>query len=268
MILIPGGSFIKGIDRSSANHHRLSFTNVEKEEKVYLPPYYIDIYPVSNAEYDQFVKDVGTNDELFRHPDQKPEKNHMRNTYYDERFEPDHPVTGIDWYDAYAYAKWAGKELPTEEQWEKAARGADGRIYPWGNEFNVKYVNCLLGTEKVDMDLTEWRKCLCKTSNIFPGTTTYSIYSIPENRSPYGVMGMVGNCWEYTSTNYYTGEEMDPNFIEQDVSQFIQDETAYVVIKGGAWSSIPDMVSTWFRGKDLLTDRHNEIGFRCVKNIE
>lgn len=270
MVFIPEGKFLMGVNEDKIVNHRLSHSNATPMKEEYLAPYYIDKYPVTNAEYDIFVEDIKINgDRHFRHPDQPEDKNHTRNTIYDDRFKPDHPVTGVDWYDAYAYAKWSGKDLPTEKQWEKAARGTDGRLYPWGDDFNINYVNCLLGSDKTDITLTEWRHCLCGTSNILPGnSTTYSIDKIKENISPYGVVGMVGNCWEYTKTNYYTKEDLDPQFKGLDVSEFLQDRDGYPVIKGGAWSSVSDMVSTWFRGKDLLTDRHCEIGFRCVKNIQ
>lgn len=264
MIRVPSGKFKLGINKEEIYDHRLAYKSSTPMKEKFEGTFYIDKFPVTNRDYDEFVKDVGNNDELFRHPDQNPNKPHMRNTIHDKRFGPDHPVTGIDWYDAYAYSKWVGKDLPSEAQWEKAARGAKGNIYPWGNTFDEKYVNCF---EDIHVDLTQWRKSLCKTSNIYPSITTYSVDAIPGNQSPYGVIGMSGNCWEYTKTNYYTREDMDPEFIGMDVSEFLQEESGYPVIKGGAWSSVPDMVSTWFRGKDLLTDRHFEIGFRCVKNI-
>lgn len=266
MVLIPSGSFLMGVDSDGVTGHRLSMTGASPQQKVFENAFYIDEYPVTNQEYDEFVEDTKDDDSLYRHPDQNKNKPHMRNTYYNPKFCPDHPVTGIDWYDAYCYAKWAGKDLPTESQWEKAARGTRGNIYPWGNDFRKDFV---VGFEDTDATLTEWRQCLCSTSNIYhSSTTTYSIYSKEGNVSPFGVKDMVGNAWEYTKTNFYSGEDMDPEFEGLDVSEFLQEEEGYPVIKGGAWTSIPDMISTWFRGKDLLTDRHSEIGFRCVKNIK
>ncbi|GAB3070500.1 formylglycine-generating enzyme family protein [Salinicoccus sesuvii] len=264
MIKISKGHFISGINEENLKNHRLSYRTSIPTEEPFLDTYFIDEFPVTNREYDKFVEDIGDNDEYFKHPDQKDGKTHVRNTINDERFEDDHPVTGIDWYDAYAYAKWCGKELPTELQWEKAARGPEGNIFPWGNEFNSEFVNCY--GEK-EIDLNEWRQELCKTCNFYPSTTTYPINYIKENESYYGVKDMVGNNWEYTSTNFYSKQPMMPNFKDLDPTQFIEDEEGYPVLKGGAWSSIPDLVSCWYRGKDLLTDRHFEIGFRCVKNL-
>jgi formylglycine-generating enzyme required for sulfatase activity len=95
--------------------------------------------------------------------------------------------------------------------------------------------------------------------------------AFPESESDYGVVDMLGNAWEYTTTNFYSRHEMYPVFnhvSHTSHENLAENHDAYPVIRGGAWSSIPEMTTTVYRGKDLLTDRHNEIGFRCIKRIE
>ncbi|MEV6598826.1 SUMF1/EgtB/PvdO family nonheme iron enzyme [Actinoplanes sp. NPDC051346] len=150
MVLIDAGTFLAG----------------EAGEPVWLPPFYIDVFPVTNGEYVRFVAETG-----HQPPDHWP-----RGRCPDTLF--DHPVTYVTWHDARSYALWAGKELPTGQQWEKAARGTRGDTYPWGNQQTPA-------------------KCNVRESGI--GSTT------PVNRyhsgvSPYGVYDLCGNIWEWCST--------------------------------------------------------------------
>jgi len=150
MLYIPAGEFLMG----------------EERRPVYVEAFYIDKYPVTNAEYKRFVDATGY-----------PMPMHWRSGNYPEG-KADHPVTQVNWDDAAAYAQWAGKRLPTEEEWEKAARGTDGRIYPWGDEWDKDRANT------------------CET-RIFD-TTPVGKFS-PQGDSPYGVADMSGNVWEWTT---------------------------------------------------------------------
>jgi len=136
-----------------------------------LPDYYIDTHPVTNADYAAFVSDTG-----YRPP-----------RFWDGCTPPadkeDHPVVGISFEDARAYADWAGKDLPSEEEWEKAARGCDGRAYPWGDLFSQKKSN-VSGSGIKD---------------------TCSVKDFTEGKSQYGCMGMAGNIWEWTRTPFRQG---------------------------------------------------------------
>lgn len=151
MQLIPGGYFFSG-DEPNA-------------KKIFLDSFLIDKTPVTNEEYQKFVKATG-----YHHPEHwkngEPEKN-----------EKDYPVYNVSWYDAEAYALWAGKRLPTEEEWEKAARGSDKRIYPWGDNFDVNFCNILR-----------------KNKHATP------VKKYPLGRSYYGLYDMAGNVWEWTDT--------------------------------------------------------------------
>ncbi|MFH1643585.1 MAG: SUMF1/EgtB/PvdO family nonheme iron enzyme [bacterium] len=159
MQLVPGGYFYSG-EESNA-------------KKIFLDSYLIDKTPVINTEYQKFVKAIG-----YHFPE------HWKNGQI-PRGEENYPVYNVSWYDAKAYANFAGKRLPTEEEWEKAARGSDKRIYPWGNNFDVNFCNILRKNK---------------------GATPVEKY--PLGKSYYGLCDMAGNVWEWTDTpssekNYY-----------------------------------------------------------------
>lgn len=145
MVFVPAGEFLFGPDR----------------EKAKTEAFYIDRYPVTNAEYKKFVDATG-----HEHPA------HWRRGTWPEG-KANHPVVQITWDSAFAYTQWAGKRLPTELEWEKAARGTDGRVWPWGNVFDPRK---------------------CNTSS--EGTTPVGAYS-PGGDSPYGLWDTAGNVWEW-----------------------------------------------------------------------
>jgi formylglycine-generating enzyme required for sulfatase activity len=144
----------------------------EEREKIELPEFWIDRTPVTNAEYARFV--AATGHEPPQHWEGKTPPKEIA----------DHPVVYVSWHDAVAYAGWASKRLPTEQEWEKAACGTDGRKYPWGNQAPASE--------------------LCNFDNNERGTTPVSKYS-PQGDSPYGCVDMAGNVWEWTASDYSSG---------------------------------------------------------------
>lgn len=172
MILIPGGAFIYGnndsqrdsiLDELSTAHLRIFDYEFDERRIENLPSYYIDKYEVTNGQYARFMEETG----------------HRQPAYWNSRLygSPKQPVVGVGWADAEAYAKWAGKRLPSEEEWEKAARGEDGRIWPWGNEpSGAKYNGSRQGY-----------------------FAPVEVGSFEEGASPYGVMDMAGNVYEMTT---------------------------------------------------------------------
>jgi sulfatase modifying factor 1 len=167
MVLVPEGKFIKGIDRKTLErvyefegYREQLFEREMPMKEIKLKSYYIDKYPVTNGQYMKFIR----------------ETNHRTPAFWDDPLwnQPNYPVVGVGWDDAREYAEWALKRLPTEEEWEKAARGTDARWWPWGNEFHRKYCN------SAELNLS-------RTSEV--GRYYLGV-------SPYGAHDMAGNVWE------------------------------------------------------------------------
>jgi formylglycine-generating enzyme required for sulfatase activity len=246
MVLIPAGKFIRG---DNAGNH-----NEKPEHRVYLDDYLIDIYPVSNAQFEKFVNETGYT----------PEGPWKRGYEPGQRY---YPVRFVSWNDAHSYAAWAGKRLPTEAEWEKAAKGIYNYKYPWGNE---------------------WKKSYVRTSASISFKPA-PVNAFPEMVSTYGCFGMAGGVWEWTNDWYdrYAYEKFEsmpivknptgPGYGAQPEQRFIDTETAagneistLKVIKGGTtWGTFAKDNSRnakrmwgnpayWF----------NDTGFRCAMGLE
>ena len=228
MVLIPAGKFIMG------TNDRLP--DEGPEHTVYLKAYYIDKYEVTNLQYANF-----SNATNRRSP------THFRNRTFPEG-KADHPVTYVSWEDATAYCAWAGKRLPTDEEWEKAARGTDGRWFPWGDEFDSLKANTPVRWQDV---------------GAFGDTTP--VGSFEGGKSPYGVYDMSGNVWEWTSSWY----KPYPN--NKTPSESYGER--YKTLKGGSWFdcsfykcgiSAPVFNRAFFSVKV----KNDSFGFRCAKDAD
>jgi formylglycine-generating enzyme required for sulfatase activity len=184
MVLVPGGDFLYG----------------ENKETKTLDAFYMDKYPVTNERYQKFVKATGHKAPYLDKEWAKP-YNWKRRLFVFKRTgyprgKGEYPVVLVDWNDAMAFCEWAGKSLPTEEQWEKAARGTDGRLYPWGDEFDEKKCNCFLTRIEKPTPVDKF----------------------PNGASPYGCVDMAGNVWEWTSSPKEAGYVMrGGSYFEGDV---------------------------------------------------
>jgi formylglycine-generating enzyme required for sulfatase activity len=264
MVLIPASEFTIGIGIQDVVNPIYDVDDAVPRQVRYLPDFLIDRYPVTSRRYDEWAQGPAAAEHLLCHPDEPADKDHRRGLITDTRFGPDHPAVGVDWYDAYAYLAHHGKRLPTEVEWEKAARGENGGLYPWGDEFDPDALRWFGSAFGPPTSLERWRETLCTFDDATPEVTSVPVGSYPKNVSSYGVADMVGNCWEWTDTNYFTRDRMKPMISGRPRPEWATAEETAVVIRGGAWTSMAEELTTFFRGKDLFTDRHNEIGFRGV----
>jgi formylglycine-generating enzyme required for sulfatase activity len=222
MVWVPAGEFLMGSNGGSEDE--------KPQRRVYLDGYWIYRNLVTVAQYRRFCQ--ATERQM---PD-APEWGWQEN----------HPVVKVSWDDASAYCKWAGTSLPTEAQWEKAARGGDGRDFPWGNKF-------------LTSNLWSSKKELGDVERSAP------VGSFPAGASPYGALDMAGNVWQwcvdwYNPDYYNKGVNRNPMGPAPDADQVR-------VIRGGSWA---DFESSYFRTSKRFffapADRDNALGFRCVQS--
>ena len=228
MVLIPAGEFTMG--RSDGNEK-----NEKPAHQVFLDDYYIDKFEVTNGAYAACVTDgvcVPPIDTSSR----------ARKVYYTSNNYRNFPVINVDWEMANAYCEWRGAHLPTEAEWEKAARGEseDNKFYPWGSST----VGCNFGNFAA-----------CKTD-------TTEVGSYPEGKSPYGVYDMAGNVWEWVADWY--------GFDFYEVSPYNNpagpDTGTYRVFRGGAWNSPSSDVRLTYRARYRPFEHYFNLGFRCAES--
>jgi formylglycine-generating enzyme required for sulfatase activity len=234
MALIPAGEFLMGSD---PNEDKDARKDEQPRHALYLPDYFIARTPVTNAQYAAFVEITG----------REPPKG-----WKDKNPPPgkeDHPVVWVTWYDAVAYCKWLAEatgrpyRLPGGAEWEKAARGTEGRIYPWGNEWDAG-------------------RCNTRESGR-GGTTPVGSYPQGQGASPYGVLDMAGNVWEWTCSKY-KGYPYAPADGREDGRAGAD---VLRVMRGGSWFDQASYARCAARRRGLPDGLWSSMGFRvCVSS--
>ncbi len=235
MVFVPAGVFTMG-----STGKALDEDAAEKPvQQVSLPAFYLDKYEVTNAQYARFLNAVGRTKDAANH-EYLGSVGILQLEQVDGRWRPKpgkatFPVGNVTWYGAAAYARWAGKRLPTEAEWEKAARGSDARKFPWGDT----------------MDFSKFRLGVDRLS---------PVGSLPAGVSPYGCLNMADNVWEWTSSLFkpypYRADDgrEDPRSEERRVA------------RGGSWSGEPYIAHSAYRFRPEPTFTHDYLGFRCAKS--
>jgi len=237
MVNVPAGEFLMG-----SKDDPDAFDDEHPQHTVYVSEFWIDKTEVTNAQYRKCVE-AGVC--------RAPTTCYWGEPTYSDSSKADHPVVCVSWQDAKTYCEWAGKRLPTEAEWEKAARGTDGRKYPWGNSFDGSRVNfCDVNCE------FNW-----KDSNADDGyQRTAPVGSYPQGASPYGALDMAGNVWEwcqdwYDEGYYASSPQRDPQGPSSG---------SYRVVRGGSWFFNVRGVRAPNRLRLGPDGRSYYFGFRCV----
>ena len=219
-VVVPAGNFVMGDDVESPLR------------QVYLDNFYIDKYEVTLLRYAKFLDATGG-----ARPPEGWQQLHLESVGA-------LPVVGVDWHDAEAYCRWAGKRLPTESEWEKAARGGDGRNYPWGSE-----------------DPTAAHAVFGKSADGPYSGGLAPVENRPAGKSPYGAHDMAGNASEWVSDWFAAG------FVRGDVRNPKGPENGTAkVIRGGGWYDPPERLNSSRRTHASTTTRADDVGFRCAKD--
>lgn len=218
MVYVPGGTFQLGWDKGDRYERPAYYIVVE--------PFFIDRTEVTNEEYQRFVAATG-----HRAP------SHWPSILKDGKFPEDkakQPVVNVSWDDAGAYARWANKRLPTEPEWEFAARGKDGRLYPWGNDWKKEAANAGHG----------------KAGSIL------EVGGFSAGASPFGALDMCGNVWEWTADNLFSYANKNKTLAPGKV------------IRGGAYDAPKERATATYRGVVPPDKTYDKTGFRCARSVK
>lgn len=252
MCFVPGGEFIMGCSSRAGVH---CSPQEAPSTTISLPDFWIDRTEVTFSQYDSCVRAGACSHPRKGGDCLVPHKDRFVKGELPSHFAaPERPVVCVDWHMATAYCQFVGKSLPTEAQWEKAARGIDGRLYPWGNEA----ADCSLAIMVDETDQTPLRGRGCRFA------TTWPPCSKSDGNSTYGLCDMAGNVWEWVDSEW-VGE---PQGIGADGRVEGVSDKLKRTMKGGSWTRKSADLRTSFRDWDHATMAGSGVGFRCVAAVE
>lgn len=245
MVYVPGGDFLMG----SAAADPVAREFEKPQRSVSVDSFWIDRTETTTAQYQECVQDGAC-------PQPQDFSSREREQYFGNPQFANYPVIWVDWNAANAYCRWAGRRLPTEAEWEKAARGTDGRRFPWGDELptsdtaNICDINCPYGWRDVELDDGYW--------------DTAPANAFPAGASSHGALNMAGNVWEWVSDFY------DPNYYKYaPQSNPLGPEGGEMhILRGGSWQNIWEFVRTTTRDRETrFPENMYNVGFRCAQSV-
>jgi formylglycine-generating enzyme required for sulfatase activity len=250
MVYVPAGDFVMGSNE---------YSDEQPIHTVYLDAFWIDRTEVTNAQYVRFLNALGRHKGACGGQDcintkSEDDDSHIRyqgGQYVVESGYEDHPMIEVSWNGAQAYCQWAGARLPTEAEWEKAARGTDGRVYPWDNTFDGNKVNFC--DRNCEFNL--------KDTGANDGyTRTAPVGSYPAGASPYGALDLAGNVWEWVADRY------DGGYYANSPASNPKGPNSgnFRVLRGGGWGSDWDYVRAASRNVNNPDYTYGNFGFRCA----
>lgn len=259
MVLIPEGPFLRGSPPGQGD------PDEQPQRMIHLDAFYLDRYEITNRHYQAFLK--ATN---HRAPEHCCDPSYNLWTSREIATELlDHPVVNVDWFDADAYCRWAGKRLPTEAEWEKAARGTEARLYPWGSQWDPTRANGVAYWAGRDFATADEAKIWWGEAGAellkkgVQGILTLPVTALEAGATPTGLMHLAGNVWEWVADWY------DPQYYAASPDQNPKGPEAgeYKVLRGGSWLNHRHLLRTTARDASRPTMRNHGTGFRCAADM-
>lgn len=263
MVLIPAGEFLMGSPAGSDG-----LPDEQPQRSIFVGSVFLDRHEVTNEAYQAFVSAANH---------RMPENNNPASTLWSNQAPMPgierHPVVNVSWNDAVAYCHWNGKRLPTEAEWEKAARGTDGRRYPWGNQWDIQLANSASywAGRTIEFDSgADWEAFwvkgegakIAKEKGLNGEVLTMPVGSFPVAVSPYGLVDMAGNAAEWVQDWY------DPNYYRSAplTNPAGPARGAIKSMRGGSWLKPAVSLRTSDRDWGMMDSRPSGTGFRCAKD--